>query len=69
MRERTQINKDPSRVTAQRGMESHIPTFSMAVISSSGSVVGDMAVMPDASMMVDTAPWAIRNRAFISSMP
>lgn len=69
MRERTQINKDPSRVTAQRGMESHIPTFSMAVISSSGSVVGDMAVMPDASMMVDTAPWAIRNRAFISSIP
>ena len=46
-----------------------IPTFSKAVISSSGSVVGDMAVMPDASMMVDTAPWAIRNRAFISSIP
>ena len=58
-----------SRVTAQSGMDSNSPTLSMAVISFSGSVVGDMAVMPDASMMVDTAPWAIRNRAFISSIP
>ena len=39
------------------------PTSSMMVTISSGSVVADMAVRPEESMMVDTVPWAMRNRA------
>ena len=41
----------------------------MMVTISSGRAVSDMAVRPEASIMVDTAPWAMLNRAIISSRP
>ena len=65
----TQINSEPSRVTAHSGMLSKKPTSSMMDTISSGRAVSDMAVRPEASMMVDTAPWAMLNSAIINSKP
>ena len=41
----------------------------MMLTISSGSVVADMALSPDESMIVVTMPWATRNAPVISSMP
>ena len=65
----TQINRDPSSVTAHSGMLSKKPTSSMIVTISSGSAVADMVVRPDVPMMVEMAPWAMLNKAIIRSMP
>ena len=67
--DKTQINRDPRSVTAHSGILSRKPTSSMMVTISSGRAVSDMAVRPEASIMVDTAPWAMLNRAIISSKP
>ena len=65
----TQINNDPSRVMAHRGMLSRKPTSSMMVTISAGSVVAVSADSPEAVMMVEIIPWATWNSADISSMP
>jgi len=56
----TQINREPSRVMAHRGMLSINPTLSMMATISSGSVVALRSARPDESMMVETMPWATR---------
>ena len=63
------MNREPSSVTAHRGMLSKNPTSSMMFTISSGSVVAVMADKPDELMMEDTMLWAMLNRAVISSMP
>lgn len=68
-RESTQINREPSRVMAHRGILSINPTLSMVVTISSGRVVADTAVRPEEDMMVVTMPWAMLNSAIISSIP
>ena len=65
----TQINREPSRVMAHRGMLSINPTLSMMATISSGSVVALRSARPDESMMVEIMPWATRNRAVMSSIP
>ena len=64
-----QITGDPSRVTAQRGMLSRNPTFSMIVTISAGMVISEMLDSPEAFMMVDTIPWSTVIRANSSSIP
>ena len=65
----TQMNSEPSSVTAQSGMLSSRPTSSIADAISAGSVDASIAERPDAPMIVWIAPCAIENRAVISSMP
>ena len=65
----TQMNNDSKSVTAHNGMDSNSPTPSMTDTISSGNVVADMAVSPEAPMMVVTIPCATLNRAVISSIP
>ena len=65
----TQINSEPSSVTAQSGMLSSRPTSSIVVAISAGSVDASIAVRPDAPIIVWIAPCAIENSAVISSMP
>ena len=65
----TQINNDPSRVIAQRGMLSTNPTSSMMDTISLGNDAADVTVIPEESMIVVTIPWATPNRAIINSSP
>ena len=46
----TQINREPSRVMAHRGMLSINPTLSMMATISSGSVVALRSARPDESL-------------------
>ena len=68
-RDSTQMNRDPRRVMAHRGILSRKLTSSMIVTISSGRLEADSAVRPEASMIEDTIPWPTVNRAVISSMP
>ena len=68
-RDSTQMNREPSRVTAHRGMLSRKPTSSIIATISSGSSAAADPAMPEEDRMVSTIPWATRNRAVMSSMP
>ncbi len=69
IKDNTQMNRDPSRVMAHRGMLSQKPTSSMMVTISAGRVVSVSADSPEAVMMVEIIPWATLNSAVISSIP
>lgn len=68
-RDSTQMNREPKRVTAHRGILSRKPTSSMTATISSGRAVAVAPVRPEEDRMVSTIPWATRNRAVMSSMP
>ncbi len=68
-KDRTVIISPPINVTAHRGMDSKNPHSSTAVMISAGRIVSWAGPKPAADMMVDTNPWAMENRAFISSRP
>ena len=63
------MNKDPSSVTAQSGIDSKKPTSSMMLTILLGSSVADKADNPDESMIVETIPWATRNSIVMISIP
>ena len=52
----TQINSDPNRVMAQRGILSRNPTFSITVTISVGIVISEIVDSPEDVIMVDTMP-------------
>ena len=56
MKDSTQINRPPIRVTAHSGMDSKNPASSTAVTISVGSTVGDGVPKPPAVMMEETTP-------------
>ena len=69
IRDNTQMNREPSRVMAHRGMLSMKPTSSMIVTISRGKAVSVSTDSPEVSMMVEMIPCATWNRAIMNSIP
>ena len=63
------MKRPPIKVTAHNGMDSKNPASSTAVTISVGKMVSVGEPKPPALMMVETTPWMILSRAFISSNP
>lgn len=69
MKDSTVMNSPPMSVTAHSGILSKKPQSSTAVTISLGKTVCCAAPKPAACMMVEITPWAMLNRASISSIP
>ena len=69
MNDKTVMNRLPISVTAQSGILSKKPQFSIAVIISVGNVVLEFPPSPELSIIVEIMPCTISNIASISSIP
>ena len=68
--DKTVINRLPSSVTIQRGIESNNPTLSIfSTISAGSSITSESPPNPEFCMIVDTIPCMTEKSAIINSSP